>query len=53
MAETREALEFLNAPLGIITAGQPLQIISNELVETLTEGVRFLSRTCHQLLVDG
>lgn len=44
---TGKALEFLYAALRIVTAGQPLQVVANQLIETLTESIGFLPGACH------
>jgi hypothetical protein len=39
--------ELLDALLGIIAAGQLLQVITDKLIEALAEGVGLLSSACH------
>src|SRR5882724_294328 len=51
VALPREALEFLNTALGIVAAGQLLQVVANELVEALPQSIRFFARASDQLLV--
>jgi len=53
VAATREALELLDAPLRIVTARQPLQVVANKLIEALAERVRLLSGANYKLLIDG
>ena len=52
VAPTREALELLNAPLRIVTARQPLQVVADKLIEAFAEGVRLLSGASYKLLID-
>jgi len=52
VALTRELLKLLNAALGIVSAGYRLQIIADQLIETLAESLGFLSRASYELLVD-
>jgi len=49
---TREALELLDAALGIITAREVLQIVTDHLIQAFAHGFRFLSGAFHNLLVD-
>jgi len=49
---TRELLKLLNAALGIVSAGYHLQVIADQLIETLAEGLGFLSRASYELLID-
>jgi hypothetical protein len=44
--------ELLDAPLGIVAASQPVQIITDQLIETFAKGLRFLAGTSHGLLID-
>jgi len=53
VAPTREALELFDAPLRIVTARQPLQVVADKLIEALAEGVRLLSGASYKLLIDG
>ena len=53
VAPTREALELLDAPLRIVTARQPLQVVADKLIEALAERVRLLSGANYKLLIDG
>ena len=53
VAATREALELFDAPLRIVTARQPLQVVADKLIEALAEGVRLLSGASYKLLIDG
>jgi hypothetical protein len=43
--------ELLDAPLGIIAASQPLQIITDQLIETLAKRLRFFAGTSNGLLI--
>ncbi len=52
VALTRELLKLLNAALGIVSAGYGLQVIADQLIETLAEGLGFLSRASYELLID-
>ena len=49
---TGEALELLDAPLGVIAAGESLQVVADQLIKALAEGVRFLAGACDQLLIN-
>jgi hypothetical protein len=37
---------------GIVSAGQCLQVIADQLIETLAESLGILSRASHELLID-
>jgi hypothetical protein len=52
VALTRESPEFLDAALGIVSARERLQIVPNQLIQTLAEGFRFLSGAGYELLID-
>jgi hypothetical protein len=52
VAMAREALEFLDASLRIVAASQLLQIVADQLIETLAESVRLLSSPSDKLLID-
>ena len=52
VALTRELLKLFNAALGIVSAGYRLQVIANQLIETLAESLGFLSRASYELLID-
>jgi len=53
VASARQALKFLDPALGIVTASQLLQVVSDELVEALAESVGLLPGARDKLLVDG
>jgi hypothetical protein len=52
VAFTRETLEFLNAPLGIISTRQGLQVVADELIQTLAKRLRLFSSPGNGLLVN-
>lgn len=52
VAAAGEALEFLDAALGVVI-GKRLKIVANQLIQTLAQGFRPLSRASNDLLVDG
>jgi hypothetical protein len=52
VALTRETLEFFNAALGIVAAGQFLQVVANQLIEARAESNRFLSGAVDQLFIN-
>jgi len=52
VALTRELLKLLNAALGIVSASDRLQVIADQLIETLAESFGFLSRASYELLID-
>jgi hypothetical protein len=47
-----QAIELLDASLGIVVANQLLQVVAYQLIETLTESVSLLSGACDKLLID-
>jgi hypothetical protein len=53
IASSREPLELFDATLRIVSAGHRLQVVANELIETLPESFGPLSRTSNELLTDG
>jgi hypothetical protein len=53
VAPSRKLLEFRDAPLRIIAPSQPLQVVPNELIETLAQSIRLLSGAGDKLLIDG
>ena len=48
-----EFLEFLDALLGVVAASQLLQVVADQLIETLAQGIRLLSGTSDELFIDG
>ncbi len=53
VALSGEALELLNAPLGVVSASYGLQVVADHLVEALAQSFRLLAGSGDQLLVDG
>src|SRR5216684_220824 len=51
VAASREALEFFDAALGIVSAGNGLQVVADELVQTFAEGFRFPAGAGNELVV--
>ena len=47
-----EALELLDAALGIVPSGDGLQVVADQLIEALAEGLGFLAGAGDQLIVD-
>src|SRR3982074_1982826 len=52
-AASREALEFFDAALGVISAGDGLQVVADELVQAFAEGFGFLAGAGDELVVNG
>ena len=52
VALTRNPLEFFDAALRIAAASQRLQVVADQLIQTLPEGLRRLSGAGDKLLVD-
>ena len=52
MATARETVKLLNAPLGIVSAGNVLQVVADQLIETLAESLRLLSSASDKLLIN-
>src|SRR5258708_15671841 len=48
---TRESLEFLDAPLRIVSAGDSLQVVPDELVQTFAERLGFLAGASDNLVI--
>jgi hypothetical protein len=48
-----EAIELLDAALGVVSAGEGLEIVADELVEALAESFRLLAGASDELFVDG
>ena len=53
MTLTRESLELLDAALGVVPSRNRLQVVADQLVQAFAESFRLLTRTCHQLIVNG
>ena len=53
MAFAGQTAELGNALVRIVGAGKLLQIVADELVEALAQGLRSPAGAMHQLLVDG
>jgi hypothetical protein len=53
MALSREAFEFFDAALGIVSADDGLQVVANELIQAFAESLGFLAGSGDELLVDG
>src|SRR4051794_303545 len=53
MAMARKTLEFLDAALGIVPASYRLQVIADQLVKALAEGLGFLPGARDELLING
>src|ERR1700688_4047631 len=52
IAASRKAFELLDTPLRIVAPGKLLEVIANQLVQTLSQGLRLLSGASDQLLVN-
>src|ERR1700730_3983517 len=52
IAASRKAFELLDTPLRIVAPGKLLEVIANQLVETLSQGLRLHSGSSDQLLVN-
>jgi len=52
VAPTRKPLKLLDAPLRIVAPSQLLQVIADQLIETLTEGLSLLASAFHNLFVN-
>lgn len=50
---TREAPELLDALLRIVASGHGLQIVADQLIETLAQGLGLLASAVNQLFVEG
>jgi hypothetical protein len=48
----RKAFELLDAALGVVAAGKLLEVVADQLVETLAQGLGFLPGASDQLLVN-
>jgi len=53
VALTRETSELLDAALGIVSPSDGLQVIADQLIQALAQGLRFFSSPSDKLLVDG
>lgn len=53
IAGSRETVELLNTALGVVAAGNGLQMIADELIEALSQSLRLLTSAGHELIVDG
>jgi hypothetical protein len=52
IAAARKAFELLDAALRIVFAGKPLEVVADQLVEALAQGIRLLSGARDELLVN-
>jgi hypothetical protein len=52
MALAGQPLKLFDTALGIVSADERLQIIPDQLIQTLAEGFRFLSGAGYELLID-
>ena len=53
MSVAGEATEFIDTLLGVVASSQGLQVIADQLVETLAEGVGSFASLGDELLIDG
>jgi len=53
VALARESPEFLDAALGIVSASHGLQVVPNQLIEALAEGLGFGAGAGDELVIDG
>jgi hypothetical protein len=47
-----EAIELLDASFGIVAASESLEIVADQLIETLAQSVSFLSSALDDLFID-
>ncbi len=52
VAASGKALEFRDAALRVVSAGNGLQVVANQLIQAFPESLRFLSRPRDELIVD-
>ena len=53
IAGSRETVELLNTALRVVAARNGLQMIADELIEALSQSLRFLTSAGYELIVDG
>jgi hypothetical protein len=53
VALTGEALELCDAALGVVSAGDGLQVVADQLVEAFAEGFRLLAGAGDELVIEG
>jgi hypothetical protein len=53
ITSARELPEFFNAALSIVSTRNRLQVVADQLIETLTQGFRLPSSTGYELLIYG
>jgi hypothetical protein len=52
VTSAREVLKFFNTPLGIVSPGELLQVVANQLVQAFPKGLRPLSGASDNLFID-
>lgn len=53
VAASGKALEFFDAALGIISAGDSLQVVADHLIEALAQRLGLLAGAGHELIIEG
>src|SRR5260370_16054190 len=51
VAASRETIEFFDAALGVVSAGDGLQVVADELVQAFAEGFGFLAGSGNELVI--